>query len=425
MLLKAKIFFLLLLLIGTVNQGKSQVVMCPGSTIAVIHAPIGFMSYSWTPPLTNTFSTTQLTLASLSVTNPVVGSVFTLQATSWSSVIIQYTYAISPSTLNISALASSPSCSNGASGSASVAANGAPGIGFVWLNTTNSVVGTGSVASNLAPGLYSVIASGNPPCGTSTATVLIGATIGNQFFNVYKPYCNSEAYLCGGAGTNFQWYNNTLAIAPPLGTAQCYTVNNALNGSIFYLKYFSSQGCHDSIKFTLGLSAPGNLGVTSSTYACQGSANGSVVISMSPAIWASPGQNSFSVFSTGTLNPIYSASLAAGFQNSLGLNNLSAGNYSIVAFDGSCKYTNTFVIVNFPNNFTLSANSTTLCSAQMAAAGVTFTSPPSPGQYTYSWSPSSLLANSNQQSTIILQNTPSPGLLNTVVFTVVVTPSLK
>ncbi|MCU0359470.1 MAG: T9SS type A sorting domain-containing protein [Bacteroidia bacterium] len=399
---------------------------CSGSNQAILTAPLGYQTYQWVAPGGFYIPPPLGTSPTFSFTNPIPGITYTCIVTN-NGITTVFPFTINPSQVSIVGLGTSNTCLGGSSGSASVVANGSgSGYTYTWLNSNSVTVSTSSVASGLSPGVYSVIVSSNTgsACGIASSTIAIGSQSNNVLQTFIKPYCGPEAYFCAGAGSNFQWYNGTVAIAAPLGTAQCFTLSNPTNGGFVHLKYASAQGCQDSVKFILGSSAPGNISILSSTYACQGTANGSVVVNLNPAPGAQIGQNTFSVFSTGTLNPVYSASLAAGFQTSFGLVNLHASTYSIIAFDGSCKNTNTFVIVNFPNNYTLSANNTTLCSGHMTAAGVTFTSPPSPGQYTYSWSPSNLLAGSNQQSTIILQNTPSPGLLNTVVFTVVVTPSL-
>jgi hypothetical protein len=192
---------------------------------------------------------------------------------------------------------------------------------------------------------------------------------------------------------------------------------------LFHLKYLSAQGCQDSIRFTLGASSPGIMSITNSTYTCPGASIGNAIVSLTPALGSPPGQISFSASSIGSLTPNFSASLAVGFQNTLALTNLSAGNYSVFGFDGSCKYTNTFSIVNFPDNFTLTPNSVTLCTGQAVFAGITFTSPPSPGQYTYSWSPNVFIPGNTQSSTIIFPSL-SPGTFTSIIYTVVVTPSV-
>ena len=405
----------------------SQVIFCQGTGVATIIGYSGAQSYTWTTPLASPLPASQVSLSTITFTNGIVGSIYTLQVTAWNNSVYTYTYNLAYTQVTIAGIGSSPSCSLGSSGSATVQGNGSySGYTYTWVNSGNSFVGSASIASSLPTGNYTVFvsATGSLGCGTASASVNVGVNNALTEIQIYKPYCGNEAYLCAGAGSNFQWYNNFTPIAPPAGTAPCYTVNNPVNGAVYRLKYFSAQGCNDSIKFTLGASMPGSVGVQTSSYACQGSSNGSVVISMTPAPGAPPGQLTFSVSSTGSLNPNYSASLAAGFQSSLGLTNLSAGTYSIFAFDGSCKYLSSFSILNFPDNFTLSPNSVTLCAGQLTTAGITFTSPPSQGQYTYSWSPGSFLAGYTQQSTIIFANTPPPGLLNTIVYTVVVTPSL-
>ncbi len=402
----------------------NAVSFCSGSNIAVLQGPLGYSSYQWIAPGGFPIPSPLGISPNYTVNGAIPTSVWTLQVTQNGS-ITPLTYTILPSQVSIIGVSSGSSCIGGNSGSATVVANGSgSGYNYIWLNSGSVTVGTGSTVSGLASGIYTILVSSisGSACGTASSTISIGTQPAGLTQVLFKPYCNTEAYFCAGAGSNFQWYNGTVAIAPPLGTAQCYTLSNPTNGNFVYLKYSTAQSCQDSIQFVLQSSTPGNISITTSTYACQGSSNGSVTVSLSPAPGAGA-QNTFSVFSLFN-SPVYSASIAAGPQTSLALGNLPAGTFSVVSFDGSCKYGNTFGILSFADTFTLSPSTHTICSGQLATAGVTHTANPSPGQYTYSWSPSYLLAGSNQQSTILWQNTPAPGSLNTVVFTVVVTPSI-
>ncbi len=406
---------------------------CSGSNVATICAPLGYISYTWTaaagaPPIPSS----QGSLSCLTISNPIANSVYTVLLTTASGCIYTATYIISSTQVSITAVGSQSSCIGGSSGSASVVAAGS-GAGYIysWINSTNSVVSTYSTASNLSPGIYTVnvsaAGSSSNTCGNANATVSIG-TQAISAISVLKPYCGSGcAYLSYPGGSNYQWYNGLTPITSTLGgNASSYTVCTPLNYSIYRLSYISAQGCHDSLQITLIAGVPGSFSVSYNPIICAGASNGTVVLSMLPMVGSSPGSNSFSVFSTGTTSA-YSSSLSSSTANSFTVTNLSAGGtYSVNASDGSCNYTASFSVTPYVFNYTLSpGNSPTLCPGNSIAAGITFSVPPSSSQYSYSWSPTNFLIGGagNFQNTIITP-TAAPGSSSTIVYTVVVTPSV-
>ncbi|HQQ93735.1 MAG TPA: T9SS type A sorting domain-containing protein [Bacteroidia bacterium] len=417
-------FWFITTLIALFFKMNGQVVFCPGSTLALIYAPTGFVGYTWTPPPTNTLSPSQYTMASIAVSNPLAGSVFTLTVLNSNNQLSSTTYTLNYTSTSISSTGASSTCLNGSSGSATVLASGSYSYTYVWVNSANNVVGTFSTASNLSAGLYTVTVSGSAGCGSATAVISVGSLPANNLINIFKPYCGSEAYLCPGSGSNFQWYNGTIAISAPSGIAPCYTVSNPFNGQLIHVAYFSTQGCHDSIQYYLWGSVPGLMAINHSTYSCLGTSIGSAVISITPATGSPPGQNTYSVFSIGSFTPAFSASVGPTFQNSFSVNNLQAGSYTVLGFDGSCKYNSSFTISNFPDNFTLSPVSATLCPGNGVVAGVSFTSSPAPNQYSYLWSPATWLAGTSQIQTIVFPVGPPPGSVSIIVYSVTVTPSI-
>lgn len=412
---------------GVGGNVPGAVSFCAGSNQAVIAAPIGYVSYQWVAPGGFPIPAPAGTGPTYTVTSPVPGSVWTLQATSQSGCQYVITNTINFTQVNFAGVGVGPSCIGGASGTATVQGNGSgTGYNYNWLNTNSVTVGTASIATGLAPGIYSIVLTGQGAagCGSAVTTVSIG-TAPSTLINVYKPYCNNEAYLCAQPGSNFKWYNNTTLIAPPAGIQQCYTVTAPVNGGIYHLSYLSAQGCQDTVKYTLGLSAPGIMTPTNIPLICPGGSNGSAQIRLIPALGSPPGQNSYSVFSIGSTTPAFSASAAATASTLFPVSGLTAGTYSVNAFDGSCKYGGSFNVVALTYNYTLSPTATSLCPGNAVAAGITFSVPPTATQYSYSWTPNVWLAGNNAAlMQTIISPTVAPGTVSNVIYTVVVTPSV-
>ena len=427
-------------LIGTNLSGNGgfipgPVSFCAGSNQAVISAPLGYSTYSWVPPITSApIPVAQATLSTLTINNPIPNSVYTVYLTGSSGCQYTSTNAIVFTSVNIAGIGSTTTCIGGASGSATVQGSGSgTGYNYVWSNyATNSVISTGSTTGNmatvngLAPGVYSVNITGlgASGCGNSGATVTITSAPA-AVIPVLKPYCGSEAYLSVTGGSNFQWYNGNAAISPTLGgAAMNYTVQNPVNQSIYWLSYLSQYGCQDSVRFTLVSSTPGIIGPPLVSWICPGGTNGTAVISMTPAAGAPPGINSWSVYATGN-TPAYSTSLFPTSSNSYTATNLAAGSYSVKAFDGSCKYGINFNVVPFVYTWSVSPTTATLCPGNSIASAISFPTPPSQTQYSYSWTPNVWLAgNANTYSSTIITPVVSVGTTSTVIYSIIVTPSV-
>ncbi|WP_317898674.1 T9SS type A sorting domain-containing protein [Aurantibacillus circumpalustris] len=403
---------------------------CAGSSLASIQAPVGYAQYLWTAPALYPISASQATLYSTSFTNAVVGNIYTLTVYPASPFCsFTSTFALANTSVSILGIGSNPSCTVGTSGSATVAAGGSgTGYTYTWTNSTNSIVANSPTLSSLAAGVYTVniTAAGaqSLSCGTATATTTVG-TIPPGVIQLLKPFCGSEAYLSYPGGTNYQWYNNLSPITASLGgTASSYTVYSPINNSVYRLAYISNQNCHDSLKLTLVQVPSGNLSLASTPTICQGATNGTAVISMAPASGAPQGSNSFSVFSIGTTPP-YSSTASSVSLNSFTAANLSAGStYSVISFDGLCKYSTSFTVPFISFDYTLApSNSPTLCTGNSIQASVTFSTLPNSGQYSYSWQPSTFLFSGNYPNAIISPST-NPGSVTTLTYTVVVTPTI-
>jgi gliding motility-associated-like protein len=402
---------------------------CAGSNQAMISAPLGYSSYQWIAPGNVTVAAPQGTMSTLVVQNPVPGSVYTVNLVSASGCQYVSTNTIVFSQVNIAAIGASSTCPNGASGSATVVGNGSgTGYNYTWVNSTNSVVGTQSVATSLPPGTYSVTITGlgSAGCGSAVATVTVNTAPPTVNY-ILKPYCSNEAYLFTQGGVNYKWYQGTTLITSTLGTLPNYTVTSPTNGAIYWVSYTTFQGCKDSTRFQLVQSQPGLMTVPPAgiKLICPSANNGTATINMSPAPGAPPGFNSYSVASTGT-TAAYSASLFPTSSNVYTVGGLSPGTYTVVTFDGSCKYSTNFVVPALVWNYTVTPITATLCPGNSLPVNITFTSPPSSAQYSYSWSPTTWMPGGNGtfQNTILTPTGIPVGSVVTTNYTVVVTPTI-
>lgn len=414
--------------VGVSTASFNPVSYCPGSNIATITGPYGYVHYQWISQgiLPGPIPAPQGTMSTLSVINPIVGSVYTLTTISVAGCHYAMTYTIQPSTVAIFGVGASSSCVNGSSGSATVLAIGSSiGYNYTWLNSSNSIVGNQSVISNLAPDVYKAVvqSAAGSGCGTSTITTTVGIAP-PSVTKLFKPYCGNVAYLSVGVGaSNIKWYNASGSLLN--SGVPAYTITSPVNNGTIICGFDSSYGCRDSVEYTLLVSTPGVVNVSNIKYACPGINNSSAVVSVTPVSGSLPGQNSFLVTNLNSSTPAYNVSVNPTIYNTYSLNGLSAGNYSVQVYDGACHYNTTFTVSDYVFNYNVSPNNVTLCPGNISAGNIIFTSPPSQTQYTYSWSPSTFLlpGTANQQNTIITP-TVALGQSLTVIYTVVVTPSL-
>lgn len=406
---------------------------CAGSNQAIIAAPLGYAAYQWISPTTGTISAANGGAApTYTIQNPVPNSVYTVNLTTGSGCHFTATDTIKTSSINIAAIGSGSTCAGGgASGTATVVGNGSgSGYTYSWVGPGNTVVGTTSMITGLPAGTYTVTLGGLgiAGCGNATATVVVGVAA-SPTTSLLKPYCGTEAYIASPySGTNYQWYGpaGTPSGFAPIafgfgGNAPSYTVTSPCNNCYYWLTYNSSQGCRDSIRYTLIQSPPGLLTVPRPGTVCPGGSNGSPTITIYPAAGSPSGQNAFTVTSISA--PAYSAVVTGYNSNNYSPTGLAAGSYSVAGFDGSCKYNVTFNVVTLTFSFAISVPNVTLCSGSSTIENLNFTTPPLTDQYTYLWTPSTFLSG-NAQATIIMSPTCAPGVIATTVYTAVATSSL-
>lgn len=395
---------------------------CSGSGVATIAGPLGYNSYQWygpngiIPPPTGTLSV-------LTITNPVQGASYTVNLTSSGGCQLSSITALNTTTVMIAGVGSSTTCLNGSSGSATVQGAGSgSGYSYTWTSSSSSVVGNSSVAVNLPAGIYSVTISGlgNALCGTATATVAVTSGTPTPQ-KVFKPFCNGQAYLATTGGSNFQWFLGNNAIAAPLGVASSYTVTSPSSGAVYNLTYTSIYNCNEAASFTLVTSAPGAISVLSSSV-CPGGTNGTGTINLIPAAGSPPGQNVYSVFNHSN-TPSYSTSTNFIGSTSYTFNNLSAGTYSVRVFDGSCLYTTNLITPTHLFSWNITPSVATICQGQQIVSSIVFTTPVTPTQYSYTWTPGTMLTGTSFQNNIITANTP-PGTSVQTTYSITVTPTV-
>ncbi|PBQ32645.1 hypothetical protein CNR22_12980 [Sphingobacteriaceae bacterium] len=413
--------------LSTVDPSSNQIYFCAGSSQALAEGPPGYSSYTWVNN-TSSINFPLATTRTLAINSPVPGATYSLFLVAESGCVYTQTYTVSYGTVNIVATGSSSTCIGGNIGSATVVpAGSSSGYTYNWINASNSVVATNAVANNLLSGTYtiSVTSAGatSLSCGTSTAAVTVNT--GTPGLSTYlKYFCGNEAYLQPSNGSNYQWYTSNLTpITASLGgTSSSFTLSSPVNLSNITVAY-TNNGCRDSLNYVLVSIPGGNLSTLGSLLACPGSTNGIVTISMTPASTVSTITNFFSVSSTGTTTA-YSSSINPTPLNTFTASNLSAGGaYSVVAFDGVCKYSTSFSITPYVFNYTVSPSTATLCNGSSIITSIGFSAAPAQGQYSYSWTPSTFLAGTSSQNTI-LSPTVGPGVVNTIIYTVVVTPTV-
>lgn len=401
---------------------------CPSSNSLVLSAPPGATGYTWTAPAI--YTTNPLSANgqySVTVTNPIAYSQFTVDYYDSFSCSRFSTVEIVPQAVSILGINTSTSCIGGNSGSAIVFGAGGNGqYSYTWTNASNAVVGTGSVLNNVPAGVYSVAisATNNSLCGQSGASLTILSGSNNLVAQLF-PYCGTSATLSApGSGTNYQWYNNLSAIAGTLGgNNSYYAVYNILNGMSFMVSYDGSLGCRDSIRYTLISVPPGSFSLTYSRPACFNTASGAAVFSISP--WAGIPSSTFnwSVVSTGTTSA-FSNSTASSISTQTFVN-LLPGTYSIVARDAGCTYGSSFTISAFSFSYGLSALNSNSCAGSPVILSTNLGSGSSPGQYTYSWSPTNWMVSSNTSLNALItpSNIPTNSVAS-VIYTMIVTPTV-
>ncbi len=402
------------------------IVFCPSNS-AIILGPVGYYLYQWISP-NGPVAAPQGTLPTLYITNPSPGSVYTLNVSSYYNCTYNITYTLNYTAAAIKNIGSSPSCSQGAAGSATVVAAGSSvGYNYSWIDNLNNVVSTQSVASGLSPGVYSVtVGTPSNNCGTATATIAVGIQTPTLKYNVHS-HCGIAYIPTPSGANNIKWFGaGGTPITGTAGTAPTLTVSNPCNGCTYISAYDLPSGCRDSVMHILNHVIPGSVNVPTAGIRpnCTSVSNGSAAITIAATAQTTAGLNMFYISSTGTTSP-FTASTGPTSSTVFPISNLPAGNYSVNAFDGLCAYTTTFAINPVSFSFSVNITKDTVCVGSSGSAIVTFSNPPGLWQYSYSWSPTTWLFSSSQQinATFFPTNIPQGSAISTI-YTVMVTPSV-
>lgn len=405
----------------SINTTQSPVLFCPGSNLAIINGPPGEYYYQWYLPSWPFTGSTQPTIA---IANPVAGTSYTLVYGACTSNTVVYTLAHSSvSILNIN---SSPTCSSGTNGSATITANGSNvGYTYSWTNSTNSVISTSSVVSGLSPGIYSVnvSATGNSSCGVAGGTVNIATTTVQPTKLRPQLFCGSTAYFNISNASNCQWYSQTGAITSSLGgTSSSYTATNITSASLYFASFINSQGCKDSTLYYCVPISPGSITVAYNPSVCANSTAAVIILSVTTSPAAPTGSTVLFAKSISTLNSTYSLSQGPASSPTFSLNNLPAGtSYSVNVFDGQCSYSSTFSVKTFSFNFGISVTPTICSQTSKPLQIVNF----SPSAQTAQISPTIFLQGSAQLNNLSV-NAPSLflGASTQVIYTITITPTV-
>jgi hypothetical protein len=346
---------------GVIDYMKCD--MCPGATNALLVAPLGYTAYQWLDPTNNAIL--GATTNTLSVLNPTVGYIYSVQLTAAAGCLETKTVAISTSSISINNISTIGTCSNGNSGSATINMNGSNGIySYTWTSIgSGNVVGNSQTVSNLSPGNYSVVVNSGT-CGQASGTLTIPTTA-PSFLQQSKSFCGNNTYITTNSGTNHQWYIGNTIVAPPNGINDTLFINNVTNGNAYTVVYTNTGNCKDSIRYTLNQLLGGSVSMSNINNVCLGNANGSGVVTLNPV---NPAPYTFNISNASGL--ISNGSISS---TTYSVNNLTAGTYTSTVSDGNCSYTNTFTINTIQTNFTMTPGSSSVCSsADTARINFTF-----------------------------------------------------
>jgi len=343
--------------------------MCSGSNFATLIAPTGFNSYQWYGPSGLIPGATNDTLIQGPTPTPTPGTTYTVSMISPGGCAISQTVSIGFTTVNIINLNSNSSCAGGHSGSASVVANGSNGIyTYTWTATsgpnTGSVVSTSQTATNLAPGSYSVLVA-STTCGQASANLSVGVSP-PFFLSQNKPFCGNATSIPQPGGSNYVWYHGTTLVPAPQGNDDTLYINSAVANDIYTVVYTNSQGCRDSIKYTLNQVSGGSTYFSNITNVCPNDSNGSVSINLS-----TPFSAPYNYIVTGPTNSVVITNTTTS-ATTLTVGSLVPGTYSVVINDGVCIYNNTVSINTIQTNFTVTPTNTVLCFPEDAVLNLDF-----------------------------------------------------
>lgn len=337
---------------------------CAGSSTTILNAPIGFSTYQWIGPLGPITAANGGSTRSATITPVTAGQVFTCNVTAPNGCISAFQTTVSITTVGITGVNSTPSCPNGLSGTAIVAATGSSnGYNYQWFNSIGASVGSSQTATGLSPGTYSVAVS-SPSCGMATTTVNVGVSAPN-YYSLSAPFCGAVAWISKPGGSGYRWYTTSPVALIPGNTTASLTVMSPTNGAQYFLAYTTASGCRDSIRYTLSQQPGGSVYTNNIKSICVGNSNSYAVINLQT--------NAPPVYSYSVTGPSgYYSTLLNTTSKKDSITGLSIGTYSATIFDGQCLYNTTFTVNPYIYSYTLTPSTSTICATSSTSLSVNF-----------------------------------------------------
>jgi gliding motility-associated-like protein len=346
------------------STGGAVASFCAGSNTSVLTAPPGYSTYQWVGPSGAVTVPNGGNTATATISPVTAGQVFTCNVTAPNGCLSSFQTTVSITTVSITAVGSTPSCQGGNSGTTNVTATGSSsGYSYQWFNSSGTPVGSSQTATGLSPGVYSITVT-SPMCGSATSTVAVNISP-PSYYGLSAPYCGSVAWITKPGGSGYKWYTASPLALIAGATSSSLTINSPVNGSQYYLTYTTASGCKDSIKYTLAQTPGGSIYVSNVKSICPGNSNSYAVINLQTT---APPAYSYSV--TGPSG--YSSTLTNTTSIKDSVVGLSIGTYSVIAFDGQCLYNTTFTVAPFTYTYTLTPQSSTVCTTGTTSLTVNF-----------------------------------------------------
>ena len=311
---------------GLLNVSTSY---CSGESTSLMIAPGGFQSYQWSGP-NSMVPIAGATDDSLALISPIIGDTFNVTMQSASGCITTLSAVIDTTDISIYDINVANSCPGGSSGSIAITPQGTTsGYTYLWSPGGD----TTATITDLAPGIYSVhIESVSGNCGAIDTSVTVGVNPVIASVQTVN-YCDATtALIIGPTGNLYQWYNPSLAVIPaPTGTNDTLIISSPVNGNSYTLAYNTTQGCRDSIIYTLNFTTmPGILSTN------NGSTCGSIDISY---LGSSGVDFDYLITTTGYTNFINDTSATA-----FTITGLLPGTYTVTVNDNGCVASDTISI---------------------------------------------------------------------------------
>lgn len=258
---------------------------------------------------------------------------------------------------SLSVTANAVTCNGGSNGSASVTATGGSGFSYSWNNGQS-----GSTLTNVGAGSYTVTVTNSTSCSTQSTTTITQPSNVNLTVTPVNITCNglnngsASAVTSGGTG----------AISVSWSNGQSGNSIAALTAGSYQATATDANGCAKTNSFSVSQPTVLVANLTANNISCNGQLGSA---SITAAGGTPPYSNSWSTGATGS-----------------SINNLSAGNYSVVTTDGhGCTSSQSFTIAETNElniNFTIGEISCFGMNNGSVTAAVGGGNAP----YTYSWS---------------------------------------